>query len=100
MSAVAKFELLATLILGVVVLCAKPLGAYIADVMEGRPNFALRAGDRFERLLYRLCGVDAREDMGWAQYTISLLLFNIIGALLVYGLQRLQLWLPLNPQKM
>ncbi len=100
MSAVVKFELLAALTLGIVILCAKPLGAYIADVMEGRANFAVRLGSRLEKLLYRLCGVDSREDMGWAQYAIALLLFNVIGALIVYGLQRMQLWLPLNPQKM
>jgi K+-transporting ATPase ATPase A chain len=100
MSAVAKFELLAALILGVVILCAKPLGAYIADVMEGRPILALRIGGRLERLIYRLCGVDARHDMTWSQYAIALLVFNLIGALAIYGLQRLQLWLPLNPQKM
>ncbi len=100
MSAAVKFELLTVLVLGTVILCAKPLGAYIADVMEGRANWALRAGGRLERLLYRVCGVDSREDMGWAQYAIALLLFNVAGALIVYGLQRLQLWLPLNPQKM
>ena len=100
MSAVTKFAFLAVLILGVVILCAKPLGTYIANVMEGRPNFALRMGGRFEQFLYRLCGVNAREDMGWAQYAIALLLFNLIGALVIYGLQRLQLALPLNPQKL
>src|ERR1700730_13755 len=100
MSAATKFEFLAALILGVVIICAKPLGAYIADVMEGKPNFALRIGGRFERILYRICGVDSREDMGWAQYAIALLLFNLIGALIIYGLQRLELSLPLNPQKL
>jgi K+-transporting ATPase ATPase A chain len=101
MSPALEFTLLAALILGVVVLCAKPLGSYIADVMEGRPqNFALRIGGRFEKALYRLCGVDARSDMTWSQYAIALLIFNFLGALVVYGLQRLQIWLPLNPQKM
>jgi K+-transporting ATPase ATPase A chain len=99
MSAFARFELLAALILGVVILCAKPLGAYVADVMQGKPNFALRLGARFERLLYRLCGIDAREDMGWAQYAIALLVFNLLGGLVVYGLQRLQQFLPLNPER-
>ena len=77
MSAAVKFELLTALVLGIVILCAKPLGTYIADVMEGRPNLALRVGGRLERLLYRLCGVDSREEMGWAQYAIALLLFNV-----------------------
>ena len=100
MSAAAKFDILAALVLGIVILSAKPLGSYIAAVMEGKPNFALRFGGRFEQILYRLCGVDLREDMGWAQYAIALLIFNLIGALIIYGLQRLQLSLPLNPQKL
>jgi potassium-transporting ATPase potassium-binding subunit len=68
--------------------------------MGGRPNFALRIGGRVEGLLYRLCGVDSREEMSWKQYAIALLLFNVLGALIVYGLQRLQLFLPINPQKL
>jgi potassium-transporting ATPase potassium-binding subunit len=101
MSAALQFTVLSALILGVVVLCARPLGSYIADVMEGHStNFALRIGAGFERLLYRWCGVDARRDMTWSQYAIALLIFNVLGAAVVYGLQRLQLWLPLNPQKM
>jgi K+-transporting ATPase ATPase A chain len=100
MSPVSKFELLAVLILGVVILCAKPLGTYIADVMEGRPNLALRIGGPFERLIYRWCGVDARQDMTWSRYTIALLVFNLVGAAIIYGLQRLQAWLPMNPQGM
>jgi potassium-transporting ATPase potassium-binding subunit len=95
----AMFQLMLFVFLGIVVLCVKPLGSYIADVMEGRPNFALRAGRGFEGLLYRLCGVDAREEMSWKQYAIALLLFNVLGAVVVYALQRLQLFLPLNPQK-
>jgi potassium-transporting ATPase potassium-binding subunit len=93
------FQLMLLVFLGIVVLCVKPLGSYIADVMEGRPNFALRAGRRTEGLLYRLCGVDARAEMSWEQYSIALLLFNVLGAVVVYALQRGQLYLPLNPQK-
>src|SRR5450759_3584492 len=99
MDANTMFGVLLVAFLGILVLCVKPLGSYIADVMEGRPNFALRAGARIEGLLYRLCGVDSREEMSWKQYAIALLLFNVLGALIVYGLQRLQLFLPLNPQK-
>jgi K+-transporting ATPase ATPase A chain len=99
MGANTMFGLLLVAFLGILVLCAKPLGGYIADVMGGRPNFALRIGGRVEGLLYRLCGVDSREEMSWKQYAIALLLFNVLGALIVYGLQRLQLFLPLNPQK-
>jgi len=93
------FVLLLLTFLGILLLCTKPLGSYIADVMEGRPNFASRIGGRFEALLYRLCGIESREEMSWTQYAIAMLLFNVLGAAVVYGLQRLQLFLPLNPQK-
>ena len=99
MDANTMFGVLLVAFLGILVLCVKPLGSYIADVMGGRRNFALRIGGRVEGLLYRLCGVDSREEMSWKQYAIALLLFNVLGALIVYGLQRLQLFLPLNPQK-
>ena len=84
----------------VVLLCAKPVGLYISHVMEGHPIWPLRIGGPFERLLYRMSGVDPSEEMGWKKYTIALLVFNIVGVLAVYALQRLQLWLPLNPQQL
>ena len=96
----ATFVLLLVSFIGVLLLLTKPLGSYIADVMEGRPNFAVRAGTRFEGLLYKFCAIDAREEMSWHQYAIALLLFNVLGAVIVYGLQRLQLFLPFNPQKL
>jgi K+-transporting ATPase ATPase A chain len=95
----AAFQLMLIVFLGIAVLCAVPLGSYIADVMEGRSNFALRAGGRFELGLYRLGGIDPRSEMSWQQYAIALLLFNVLGTVMVYALQRLQLYLPLNPQK-
>ena len=95
----AMFQLMLLVFLGIVVLCVKPLGSYIADVMDGPPNFVRRIGGRFERDLYRLCGVDSGEEMSWKQYAIALLLFNVLGAVIVYALQRLQFFLPLNPQK-
>jgi len=68
----------------------------ITRVMEGRFQFA----GRVERALYRLCGVQPEAEMGWLQYALAILLFNGLGVLAVYALQRLQLWLPLNPQGM
>ena len=82
----------------VVLASVKPLGLYMANVFEGRPIWPLRAGARFEHKLYRLCGVDPAVEMTWKTYATSLLLLNLLGALAVYGLQRLQSWLPLNPQ--
>ena len=80
----------------VLLLLAIPMGRYIAHVMEGRLRFARR----FEGALYRLCGIEADVEMGWLNYTLAILLFNGLGVLAVYALQRLQLWLPMNPQAM
>lgn len=85
--------------LAVVLACVKPLGLYIAQVMEGEPIWAVRIGAPVERLIYRLCGIDPDAGMPWKQYAIALLLFSAIGTLAVYALQRLQLALPLNPQR-
>jgi potassium-transporting ATPase potassium-binding subunit len=87
------------LFLLIMLLLVKPLGLYMASVMEGRQNWAVRVGGGFERLLYRLSGVDPAAEMGWKRYMIALLLFNALGALVLYAIQRLQLWLPLNPQQ-
>jgi len=106
----SMFGVLLAVFVGIVVLCVKPLGSYIAAVMQlagdrqagdrhGRPNLVLRAGARVEALVYRICGIDPGEEMSWTKYAIALLLFNVLGAIVVYGLQRLQLFLPLNPQK-
>jgi len=86
--------------LAILLLVAKPFGIYIATVMEGRPSLALRLGGGTESLLYRLSGIRKDEEMGWLKYALAILLFNVLGALAVYALQRLQLWLPLNPQAM
>ncbi len=91
--------LLLGLYLLILLVLVKPLGIYIANVMEGR-SWAIRFGGPLETLIYRLCGVRKDEEMGWLQYALALLLFNGLGVLAVYALQRLQFWLPLNPQQM
>jgi K+-transporting ATPase ATPase A chain len=83
---------------GVLLVIVKPLGAYMARVYEGKPTWLRRLLGPIERLIYSLAGIRPDEEMGWKTYTISLLLFNLAGMLLLYGLQRLQGWLPLNPQ--
>jgi potassium-transporting ATPase potassium-binding subunit len=80
----------------VLLLCVKPLGIYIANMMEGKLGFATR----IEKFVYRLCGIRASEEMHWSRYAISLLTFTLLGTLVVYALQRLQVWLPVNPQQM
>ncbi len=85
--------------LAILLLTVKPLGSYIANVMEGR-SAAVRWGARFESFLYRICGTRQDTEMGWLTYAFAILIFNLLGVLAVYALQRLQLWLPLNPQSM
>ena len=97
MSALARFAVLGSVVLSTVLLCMRPLGNYIADVMDGRSR-VLRP--RFERWLGRICGIDRELEMSWSHYAVALLTFNFCGALVVYALQRLQSALPLNPQKM
>ena len=82
----------------VLLLLAKPLGAYMAGVYEARATRVQRIGGPLERLIYRGAGVDPSQEMDWKQYAMAMLWFNLIGALVVYGLQRAQQWLPLNPQ--
>src|SRR5215813_10721736 len=76
----------------------KPLGGYMARVYEGQPILLGRALGWLERLIYRLGGIRLHEEMGWKAYAVALLLFNCLGMLALYTLQRCQHALPLNPQ--
>jgi K+-transporting ATPase ATPase A chain len=80
----------------VLLLLAKPLGAYMANVYQGRTRFLAP----LENLIYRVSGVKPEDDMDWKRYLWGVLWFNLLGFIAVYGLQRLQDLLPLNPQKM
>ena len=90
---------LIALFLLLLLVCVKPLGLYMARVFEGQPVWLTRAGGSVERRIYGLCGIDPRSEMDWKQYALALLLFNALGTLAVYALQRSQAWLLLNPQK-
>ncbi|WP_338801957.1 potassium-transporting ATPase subunit KdpA [Pseudomonas sp. RSB 5.4] len=78
----------------VLAVLAWPLGRWLTAVMEGR----FRLGSRIESPLYRLAGVSAEAQMSWLQYALALIVFNALGMLAVYALQRLQGVLPFNPQ--
>ena len=82
----------------VLLLLAKPLGAHMARVYENRPCGLDTALGWLERLIYRVSGIRATEEMGWKTYAATVLLFNLAGLLAVYVLQRVQGVLPLNPQ--
>ncbi|HEY1960308.1 MAG TPA: potassium-transporting ATPase subunit KdpA [Polyangiaceae bacterium] len=81
---------------GVLVVLTKPLGRYMARVYDGD----VRWFRRVERALYRAMGTDEKEDMPWTKYAAAMLVFNMVGLLVVYAVQRLQGHLPLNPQGM
>lgn len=80
------------LVFAVVIAAAWPLGLYMARLF-GRPELMPAEGG-----LYRLAGVDPRREQSWASYALAMLLFNFIGFVVLYLLQRLQFYLPLDPQ--
>jgi K+-transporting ATPase ATPase A chain len=82
--------------LAVLLAAVKPLGLYMAKLMEA-PRWQPLA--RLETGVFRVCGI-GREEMNWRQYALAVLVFSFVGFIVVYALQRLQLWLPLNPQQM
>jgi K+-transporting ATPase ATPase A chain len=81
----------------VIVFITKPLGAYMTAVFSGERTLLHRALGPVERVLYRIGGVNERQEQGWVAYTIAMLVFSFAGFVLLYLLQRLQGYLPFNP---
>ena len=86
------------LFIGVVLLLAKPLGAYMARVYQGERTFFGRIVGPVERLIYRIMGMRADEEMDWKTYAFAMLFSILVGILSLYAVLRLQGVLPLNPQ--
>src|SRR5438477_11268454 len=86
------------LFFGLILLCTKPLGAFMAKVFEGQRTFLHPLFRWLEVLTYKIVGVKEDVEQRWTQYTASLLSFSIFGFLIVYLLQRAQAYLPFNPQ--
>ena len=86
------------LYVGVLLLCVKPLGLYMARVFNGERTFLDPVMRPVERLIYAVSGVDPRQEQHWTTYTAAMLLFSLASFVLLYALQRLQDVLPLNPQ--
>jgi potassium-transporting ATPase potassium-binding subunit len=82
----------------VILVFVVPLGAFMTRVFEGKRTWLHPVLRPVEVLIYRICRIDEQEDQHWLPYTVGMLLFNATGALAVYGLMRLQGFLPLNPQ--
>jgi K+-transporting ATPase ATPase A chain len=87
------------LFLALILLCAKPLGAYMARVFDGQRTFLHPVLRWLEVLTYKATGIREDVEQRWTHYTASLLSFSIFGFLLTYLLQRAQGLLPLNPQR-
>ena len=92
-SAILECAVFLLLVIGL----AWPLGAYMARVYTGQSKWADRIFGPIERLIYKVCGVQAGAQMNWKQYAGAVLVFNLLGLIVVHVLQRVQLWLPLNP---
>ena len=88
------------LYLAAILLLTKPMGLWIANVMNGDCAIVNRLGGPAEHMIYRLLGVKLEQEMGWKHYVIALVIFNVIGIVFLYLLQRFQLSLPLNPQNL
>ncbi|MBK9605157.1 MAG: potassium-transporting ATPase subunit KdpA [Betaproteobacteria bacterium] len=84
--------------LAVLLALAWPMGIYLARVGDGTAIRGLGWLRRIEDFLYRIAGTSASAPMTWKTYALALLVFNALGVLFVYAVQRLQFWLPLNPQ--
>jgi K+-transporting ATPase ATPase A chain len=87
------------LFLVLVFLVTKPMGVFMARVFNREKTFMDPVLRPIERLLYRVTGVDEDHEMRWAEYAITMLLFSVVSMIVLYLMQRLQAYLPFNPQK-
>ena len=85
--------------LGLILLVTKPVGVFMTRVFNRERTFMDPVLRPVERLLYRLTSVDENHEMRWTEYCVSMLLFSVVSMLVLYAIERLQLHLPLNPQK-
>jgi len=87
------------LFLFLVFLVTKPVGIFMTRVFNREKTFMDPLLRPLERLLYRVTGVDENHEMRWTEYAVSMLLFSLVSMIVLYGLERLQGYLPFNPQK-
>jgi K+-transporting ATPase ATPase A chain len=86
--------------LAALLLCVKPLGAYMACIYNGEPAGLNQWFGFVERWFYKLCGIKPEAEMNWKTYAVAMMLFNILGIVTVYAIQRFQAALPWNPMHM
>ena len=97
MTANGWFQIL--LFLAIVLLVTKPLGVFMTRVFKREKTFMDPVLRPVERLLYRVTGVDENHEMRWTEYAIAMLLFSLVSMVVLYLMERLQGYLPFNPQK-
>jgi K+-transporting ATPase ATPase A chain len=97
MTANGWFQIL--VFLALIFLVTKPMGVFMARVFSREHTFMDPVLRPIERVLYRVTAVDENHEMRWTEYAVSMLLFSLVSMLLLYGLERLQGFLPFNPQK-
>jgi K+-transporting ATPase ATPase A chain len=83
----------------VIFLITKPLGVFLARVFSGEKTFLDPMLRPIEKLVYRLTGIDEKHEMRWTEYAVAMLLFSGASMALLYLMERVQRFLPLNPQK-
>src|SRR4030095_5407190 len=86
--------------IAIIIAITKPMGIFMAHVFNGERTFLHPVMRPVERLVYRLTGVDEKREMRWTEYAAAMLLFSLVSMLLLYLIQRLQGYLPLNPQNL
>ena len=98
MTANGWFQIL--LFFAIVALITKPLGKFMTRVFNRERTFLDPVLRPIERLVYKLTWVDENHEMGWKEYAVAMLLFSAVSMVVVYAIQRLQAYLPFNPQKL
>ena len=86
--------------IAIIIAIAKPIGVFMTRVFEGQCTFLHPVLRPVERLIYRLTAVDEKREMHWTEYAGAMLLYSLVSLLLLYLIQRLQGYLPFNPQKL
>jgi potassium-transporting ATPase potassium-binding subunit len=86
--------------LAAVFLVTKPLGIFMARVFNRERTLLDPVLRPIERVIYRLTGVNEEQEMGWREYSVAMLLFSGVSMLVLYVIERVQQWLPFNPQKL
>jgi len=91
-------QLQVAILFGLILVVTKPLGLYLYCIFQGDRTFLSPVLRPLERAIYWICGIKEDQEQGWISYTLSMLLFALVGILLLYLIERLQGSLPLNPQ--